>query len=204
MPLLEVLMIMTVMIAFLGLLFYILIIGRIGFQFFKYNFPMSRRRGTFYLIRLRNGRFKWVYDRFKSVWEWPDKTKSYIGKKFDRVSQTAEPLIFLVEGYPTNVMLADFLTQEEMSRIVNNILKQIEVASRLENELEKQKPALLDKLLPMLTFVFAAIAALVGLYIAMGISEVGQGIEVITKLANEIQPHIPEIVEALKNAPKQI
>lgn len=198
MPLMGILLTMGIMLVFLAMFFYIMVIGRVGLQFFKYNFPLSKRRGTFYLIRLRNGRFKWVYDRFKSVWEWPDKTKTWIGKKFDRISQTAEPLIFLVEGYPTNVMLAEMLTQDEMNRLVNNILKQIEVASRLENEIEKQKPKFLDALVPILTLAFAAIAALATLYVAMGLGDLAQSIEWVNNVVKEVQPHMPEILEALK------
>ncbi len=82
------------MVVFFALIFYIAIIGRIGIQFFKYNLPFMKRRGTHYLIWEKNGRFRWEYSKFKSEWDWDDNSKSYIGRNFDRLSQTAEPLVF--------------------------------------------------------------------------------------------------------------
>lgn len=204
MALLETLLLLAGGFVLIILLGYIMVIGRIGWQFFKYNFPATKKRGTFYLLLLRSGRFKWIYTKFKTVWDWPDGTKTYIGKNFDRLAQTAEPLIFLVEGYPTNAMLADRLPKEEMSRFVNNIMKEIETASRLESEIEKIKPGLGGFIIPVLTLGFAALGALSTLYLVVNINEMATILEWIQNTLSELSPYVPEIVEALKNAPREL
>lgn len=204
MGLLEIVITIFFLLLFMVMLFYIMGIGRIGIQFFKYNMPFSKKRGTFYLIRLRNGRFRWVYDRFKSVWRWPDKTNTYISKNFDRLAQTTEPLIFLVEGYPTNVMLADLLPKEEMSELVNNIIKEQELAARLEMDLNKGGSKVFEKVLPVLTLVFAGMGAIVGLAIMIGLGDLSDSLETLNKFASDIKPHIPELIKALERLPREI
>ncbi len=189
---------------FIVMILYIAIIGRIGWQFFMYNNPLTKKRGTFYLILLRNGRFKWVYGAFKTVWEWPDKSKTYIGKAFDRLYQTTEPLIFLVEGYPTNPMLSELLPKKEMSELVNNIIKTQETAARLEMDLGKTKPAIFDKIIPIFTLLAAAGSLLIGFSIMVGINEIQPSIDQLVSFANEIKPHIPELVKALENLPRDV
>ncbi len=201
MGLLEVLVILGAGLVFILLIGYIAVIGRMGFQFFKYNFPLSKRRGTFYLLLQRDGRFKWVYSKFKSVWEWPNGEKSYISKKFDRISQTAEPLIFLIEGFPTNAMLSEQLPPEEMSRLVNNILKEVETASRLEGEMGETKTLLMDKIVPLLTMGLAGGSLLIGVAIIMNLSEISVQLEGFVNLVNEFRP---QLEEALKNFNREI
>lgn len=201
MGLLEVFVILFVGLIFILMLAYIAVIGRMGWQFFKYNFPLTKRRGTFYLLLQRDGRFKWIYSKFKSVWEWPNGEKSYISKKFDRISQTAEPLIFLVEGFPTNAMLSEQLPPEEMSRLVNNILKEVETASRLEGEMGETKTLLMDKVVPLMTLVLSAFGLLVGVAIIMNLSEISVQLEGFVNLVNEFRP---QLEEALKNFNREI
>lgn len=201
MALLEVLVVLFFGLVFIGLMVYIAVIGRIGWQFFKYNFPLSKRRGTHYFILLRSGRFKWIYDRFKSVWKWPDGTKSYISKKFDRMAQTAEPLIFLVEGYPTNAMLAEQLPPEEMSRLINNIIKEVETTSRLESEMGETKTLLMDKVVPILTLLFAGIGVLVGVAIIMNLSDIQTQVQMAVDVINGLAP---QIQEALNDLPREL
>lgn len=198
--------IVTMVIGLFGIaiLLYVAVIGRIGWQIFMYNFPLTKKRGAFYLILQRNGQFKWVYTKFKSVWVWPDKTKSFIGKKFNRIAQTTEPLIFLMEGYPTNAMLSDLLPKEEMSMLVNNIIKTQETAARLEMNLSQDKPALFDKLIPMLTLGFAAGSALLVLAVFMNMDDITTAIKPLVTLANQVQPYVPQLVEALENIPREI
>ncbi len=199
--LLEVFVVLFVGIIFILLIGYILIIGRIGWQFFKYNFPMTKKRGAHWLILGRDGRFKYLYSKFKSVYEWPDKTKSYISKNFDRIVQTAEPLIFLVEGYPTNARLAQQLPPEEMSRLVNNLMKEIESASRLEAELGEKKTLLMDKIVPILTMGLAGGSLLIGIAIIMNLSEMSDQITNVINLVNEFRP---QIQAALDNLTREI
>lgn len=199
--LLEVFIVLFVGIIFILLIGYILIIGRIGWQFFKYNFPMTKKRGAHWLILGRDGRFKYLYSKFKSVYEWPDKTKSYISKNFDRIVQTAEPLIFLVEGYPTNARLAQQLPPEEMSRLVNNLMKEIESASRLEAELGEKKTLLMDKIVPLLTMGLAGGSLLIGIAIIMNLSEMSDQITNVINLVNEFRP---QIQAALDNLTREI
>lgn len=201
MALFEVLVVLFFGLIFIGLMVYIAVIGRIGWQFFKYNFPFSKRRGTHYFILLRSGRFKWIYDKFKSVWTWSDGTKSYIGKKFDRMAQTAEPLIFLVEGYPTNAMLAEQLPPEEMSRLINNIIKEVETTSRLESEMGETKTLMMDKVVPIATLLLAGVGAIIGLAIIMNLGEIN---EQVTWAINSLKELKPVVEEAIKNMPKTI
>lgn len=196
MALLEVLVVLFVGLIFIALIMYIAVIGRIGWQFFKYNFPLTKKRGAHWLILGRDGRFKYLYSKFKSVYEWPDTTKSYISKNFDRIVQTAEPLIFLVEGYPTNARLAEQLPPEEMSRLVNNLMKEIESASRLEAELGDRKTLLMDKVVPVMTLMLAGASAIIGLAIIMNLSEMSDQMGSIMNMVNEFRP---QIEEALKN-----
>ena len=188
----------------IAIIFYVAVIGRIGWQHFMYNMPLTKKKGCFYLILQRNGQFKWVYKKFQTVWQWPDGSKSFISKNFNRIAQTTEPLIFLVEGYPTNAMLGELLPTEEMSKLVNNIMKTQETAARLEMDLANEKPPILDKLVPVLTLVFAAVGALVALGIFMSMEDITKSIEPLTKFARDVQPHIPALIEAIEKIPREI
>ncbi len=201
MALLDIFIVLFVGILFIAMIAYIAIIGRIGWQFFKYNFPLTKKRGTFYLILQRSGRFKWVYSSFKSVWKWPDNTKSYISKRFDRMAQTAEPLVFLIEGYPTNAMLAEQLPPEEMSRLINNIIKEVETTSRLEAEMNDTKTLLMDKVVPIMTLFLAGVGAIIGLAIIMNLSDIQTQVEQAVAVINALAP---QIEAALKELPRQI
>ncbi len=194
MALLEVLVVLFFGFIFILLMGYIAVIGRIGWQFFKYNFPLTKRRGTHYLILGRDKRFKWIYSKFKSVWKWPDGTKSYIGKQFDRMTQTAEPLVFLVEGYPTNAMLAEQLPPEEMSRLINNIIKEVETTSRLESEMGETKTMLMDKVVPIITLLFAGMGVLVGIAIIMNLTEMSDQVTWAIDSLKELKPLIEEAI----------
>lgn len=204
MPLLGILLTMGFLLILVAMGFYIAVIGRLGIQFFKYNFPLSKKRGTHYLILQRNGRFKWVYDRFKSVWVWPDKTKSFISKNFDRLAQSAEPLVFLVEGYPTNAMLAEQLPPEEMSRLVNNIIKEVETTSRLEAEISEKGTVIMDKIVPIMTMGFAAVGALVGIVVVMNLGEISEQVTWAINTMRTLQPQVIEAIAAVKDLPRQI
>lgn len=201
MALLEVFVVLFIGLFIIAMMAYIAVIGRMGWQFFKYNFPMTKKRGTFYLLLQRDGRFRWIYSKFKSVWEWKSGEKSYISKKFDRISQTAEPLIFLVEGFPTNAMLSEQLPPEEMSRLVNNIIKEVETTSRLEGEMGDTKTLIMDKVVPIMTLGLAGISALIGLAIIMNLSEMS---DQITSAVNTINDLRPQIEEALKTFQREI
>lgn len=180
-----------------ALIFYIAIIGRIGLQFFKYNVPFLKRRGTHYLIWEKSGRFKWIYGKFKSEWEWPDNSKSYIGRNFERLSQTAEPLILLVEGFPTNVRLGQLLPTFELSKNVTNIIKTSYGTGRVAEELGTKKGDVLTKLIPLMTLILVGISLIVVVGMFLNMSE-------LTDILEQIKPHIPAAIEALKNAPKEI
>lgn len=179
------------------LIFYILIIGRIGLQFFKYNVPFMKRRGTHYLIWEKTGRFKWIYGRFKSEWDWEDGSKSYIGRNFERLSQTAEPLVLLVEGFPTNVRLAQLLPTFELSKNVTNIIKTSYGTGRVAEDAGTEKVDKLLKILPFMTLILVAVTLILAVGTFIGLSE-------LSEILNEIKPHIPAAIEAIKNAPKQI
>ena len=180
-----------------GLIFYILIIGRIGWQFFKYNVPFLKRRGTHYLIWEKDGKFQWIYGRFKSEWEWSDGSKSYIGRNFERLSQTAEPLVLLVEGFPTNVRLGQLLPTFELSKNVTNIIKTAYGTGRVAEEIGSKKADNLLKIIPFITVILVAVMLImvVGMYINM---------TEMSDLLAQIKPHIPAAIEALQNAPKEI
>lgn len=195
--LLPILAALFFMVIFFGLLFYIAIIGRIGLQFFKYNLPFMKRRGTHYLIWEKNGRFKWEYSKFKSEWDWSDNSKSYIGRNFDRLSQTAEPLVFLVEGFPTNPRLGDLLPKFELSKNVTNIIKTSYGTGRVAEEIGSKKADNLLKILPFMTFILVAVMLIIVVGVFINMTE-------ISDLLAQIKPHIPAAIEALKNIPKQI
>ncbi len=196
--LLPILAALFFMVIFFALIFYIAIIGRIGLQFFKYNLPFMKRRGTHYLIWEKNGRFRWEYSKFKSEWDWPeDNSKSYIGRNFDRLSQTAEPLVFLVEGFPTNPRLGDLLPKFELSKNVTNIIKTSYGTGRVAEEIGSKKVDNLLKLLPFMTVILVAVTLILTVGTFISLSE-------MTEVLNQIQPYIPAAIEALQNAPKQI
>ena len=68
----------------------------------------------------------------------------------------------------------------------------------------KEKPPIMDKLLPVLTVVFAAMGALVGVVLFISLGEVTESLETLTKFTQEIQPHIPELVKAIETLPKTL
>ncbi len=185
------------MVMFFAVLFYIVIIGRIGWQFFKYNVPFLKRRGSHYLIWEKTGRFKWIYGKFKSEWDWDDGSKSYIGRNFERLSQTAEPLILLVEGFPTNVRLGQLLPTFELSKNVTNIIKTSYGTGRVAEEIGAKKGDNLLKIMPFITVILVAVMLImvVGMYINM---------TEISEILTEIKPHVPAAIEALQNNPKTI
>ncbi len=185
------------MVIFFALLFYIAIIGRIGIQFFKYNVPFLKRRGTHYLIWEKTGRFKWIYGKFKSEWEWADNSKSYIGRNFERLSQTAEPLVLLVEGFPTNVRLGQLLPTFELSKNVTNIIKTSYGTGRVAEEIGSKKVDNLVKILPFMTLILVAVTLILTVGTFISLSE-------ITEVLNQVTPHIPAAIQALQNAPQQI
>lgn len=187
---------LVLMLIFFFFSVYVTVIGRIGLQFFRYNFPLLKKRGAWYLILLNDGRFKLVYKKFQSVWDWKDESKAYISKKFDRVSQTAEPLIFLIEGFSTNVKLFEQLTRAEISKIVNNIIKTSYSTGRLVEEDEGQKGNWW-KLIPVIGLIVTIIVGLIALAIFLNLND-------LTSILNEIKPYVPAAVEALKNTPRQI
>ena len=84
------------------------------------------------MIYQKDKRFKLVYDKFKTVWTWKDGTTTTIRRNFERVAQTAEPLVFLVEGYATNANLGEVLPKEEQSYHINNIIKLAQANERLK------------------------------------------------------------------------
>ncbi len=195
--LLVIFMVIIMGLIFSALIFYIAIIGRIGLQFFKYNFPLMKRRGTHYLIQEKNGRYKWLYSSFKSQYKWPDGTVSYIGKNFDRLSQTAEPLVFLVEGFPTNPRLGDLLPKFELSKVVNNIIKTSLSTGRLSEDIGEKKGDNLLRILPFITVILVAVMLMLVVGLFLNMSEISETLE-------QIKPLIPAAQEALKNAPRQI
>lgn len=176
---------------------YVAVIGRLGLQIFRYNFPLLRKRGAHFLILQKDGRFKWVYKKFQAIWDWKDGSKAHISKKFDRISQSAEPLIFLIEGFPTNVKLFDQLTRAEISKFVNNINKMAYSTGRLVETDEEQKGEWLWKLIPIIGVILTLVTAIIALGIFLNIGEL---IEII----NQIKPHLPAAIEAIKNAPREI
>ena len=179
------------------LIFYIMIIGRIGMEFFKYNVPFLKRRGTHYLIWEKTGRFKWIYGKFKSEWDWPDGSKSYIGRNFERLSQTAEPLVLLVEGFPTNVRLGQLLPTFELSKNVTNIIKTSYGTGRVAEEIGGKKSDVLMKLIPLMTLILVGVVLIVSVGMFLNMSD-------LTEVLEQIKPHIPAAIEALQNAPKTI
>lgn len=196
--LLPILAALFFMVIFFALVFYIAIIGRIGLQFFKYNIPFMKRRGTHYLIWEKNGRFRWEYSKFKSEWDWPaDNSKSYIGRNFDRLSQTAEPLVFLVEGFPTNPRLGDLLPKFELSKNVTNIIKTAYGTGRVAEEIGSKKADNLLRILPFMTFILVAVMLIIVVGVFINLTE-------LSDLLAEIKPHIPAAIEALQNRAKEI
>ena len=197
-PILPIFAGLFVMLIFFIMIFYIAIIGRIGLQFFKYNIPFMKRRGTHYLIWEKNGRFRWEYSKFKSEWDWPDdNSKSYIGRNFDRLSQTAEPLVFLVEGFPTNPRLGDLLPKFELSKNVTNIIKTSYGTGRVAEEIGNKKVDNLLKILPFMTLILVAVTLILAVGTFIGLSE-------LSEVLNEIKPHIPAAIEALNAASRSI
>ncbi len=195
--LLPILAALFFMVIFFVLIFYIAIIGRIGLQFFKYNIPFMKRRGTHYLIWEKNGRFRWEYSKFKSEWDWNDNSKSYIGRNFDRLSQTAEPLVFLVEGFPTNPRLGDLLPKFELSKNVTNIIKTSYGTGRVAEEIGSKKADNLLKILPFMTFILVAVMLIIVVGVFINLTE-------LSDLLAQIKPHIPAAIEALQNRAKEI
>ncbi len=186
---------LLLIIVFLG--FYIIILGRMGFQFFKYNFPMFKKRGAFYLLWLRNGRFKLIYGGFKPKWKWPDGTESAISRNFDRIIQSTEPLIFLVEGFPTNVRLGDLMPKEEMSTLINNIIKSAYSTGIERGDLEVQKDKSMSKWIFIGTLGVSLLTLVIVVFIFMNLGQINSVIE-------EFQPFIPQAIEWLSNAPREL
>lgn len=91
--------------AFLSMLlgFYCLILGNIGWQYFKIRFPLKKNAGTHYFAYLRTGRIKWWYAKFKTEHKWQDGAVTKIVSINDKLHNTREPIIYLIEGYPFNV-----------------------------------------------------------------------------------------------------
>lgn len=156
---------------------YIGILGKLGFQMFKYNVPLLKRRGCIYLIWEKNGRFKWVYGKFKSEWAWNDGSMTYISRNYDRISQSAEPLIFLIEGYPTNVKLSDELPEIEVSKIFTNIVKTSYSTGRLAENLSQEKSDFVNNKLPLIAAVLAVFTLAIVVMIFFNLGEIRPIIE---------------------------
>lgn len=151
---------------------YIGILGKLGFQMFKYNVPLLKRRGCIYLIWEKNGRFKWCYEKFKSEWAWKDGSMTYISRNYDRISQSAEPLIFLIEGYPTNVKLSDELPEIEVSKIFTNIVKTSYSTGRLAENLSQEKSDFVNNKLPLIAAVLAVFTLAIVVMIFFNLGEI--------------------------------
>jgi hypothetical protein len=140
--------------------------GKLGWQFFKYNFPMTKRRGCHYLVWFKDGRFNWSYDKFKSEYDWPDGSKTYINRNYERIRQSAEPLILIVEGYPVNVRLGSLLPSYEVSKTMNNLLKLTYSTGKVAEQIGEKKGLLNDRTLTIVAVIFGGISLLilVGIY----------------------------------------
>lgn len=182
---------------FVLLLFYVAIIGRIGLQFFKYNVPFMKRRGTWYLIKQKDGRYKIIYDKFKTEWKWQDDTITTIRRNFERIAQTAEPLVFLKEGYAVNPILGEDLPKEEQSKHINNIIKLFQANERLKAQMQYQQQGGFMKILPIITFVMAAIAAVMGLAIFFTLNDINAFIATL-------KPLVPLATEYFKSNPPKV
>lgn len=179
---------------------YIAIIGRIGIQLFRYNMPFLRRRGTWYLIRQNDGRFKIVYDKFKTEWEWKDGSKTIIRRQFDKIAQTAEPLVFLEEGGAINRIFGEILPREEQSKQIINLIRLEKTNERLkaQEQYHIETKGWLSKL-PLITAMLALITLILTVAIFMSMND-------IKTFIAWVQPQINTIIEAIKSQaiPKQL
>lgn len=169
---------------------YIAIIGRIGWQIFKYNAPFFKRRGGWYLIWQKDKRFKLIYEKFKTVWKWKDGTTTTIRRNFERIAQTAEPLIFLVEGYATNANLGEVLPKEEQSYHINNIIKLAQANERLKAQEQYHiETKGWMRHLPLITALLAVVTLAIAIGIFMSMND-------IKGFITWVQPKINEYLAA--------
>ena len=102
----------------------------------------------------------------------------------------------MIEGYPTNARLAELLPSEEVSRLVNKIMKEIEITSRLEGEQGDKKGFLLDKIVPVMTLLFAGIGLLISFAIITNLSDISAQVEQVVNIVNEFRPQIQEAIDS--------
>ena len=186
----------TVILLLLVVIFalYAAIIGKMGWQVFKYNFPFLKKKGAWTIIWEKRGSFRVEYNKFKPEHQWKDGSKTYISRGFDRVSKTAEPLIFLIEGWATNVQLGLILPKFEINKFFNSIV----ITSHEQGALSKLQEAgkgdvMFKVIIPLVTLLLVFLSLLAVVFAVMKADE-------IAKLLKPIAEQMPTLIESVRAA----
>lgn len=173
---------------------YIVVIGKMGWQVFKYNVPFLKKKGAWTIIWEKRGSFRIEYNKFKAEHRWKDGSKTYISRAFDRVSQTAEPLIFLIEGWATNVQIGTILPKFEINKFFNSIVITSHEQGALSKVQEQGKGDVLFKvIIPLVTVLLAFVTLLAVVFVVLNINE-------ISKIIKPMAERMPELFELVKAA----